>query len=150
MRSFVYWFLPTRPLRAGGLPVFLWEDLGGGGSGKAGVGSNVVGGLLTLPLTVRRGGSGVTEPNSAIDSQNTLSFAMRERITIILFSTAFIPASVCWLLLLLGLAITHFFIPMGSSCSAPYVLKSFWLLRFFFRIGISAATFGLGGRGCRA
>lgn len=64
----MYWFRPTRPLRAGGLPVFLWELLGGGRSGTAGV-DNMVVGLLPLALMVRDGGSGVTEPDSgAVDS----------------------------------------------------------------------------------
>lgn len=63
-RSLVYWFLPTRPLRAGGRPVFLWDGLGGGWSGTAGVEKEVGGSLAPRAETVRGGGSGVTEPGS--------------------------------------------------------------------------------------
>ena len=49
-RSLVYWFRPTRPLRAGGRPVFLWEAFGGGGcSGGGGAIKTVEVALVPLP-----------------------------------------------------------------------------------------------------
>ena len=48
-RSLVYWFRPTRPLRAGGRPVFLWEALGGGCSGGGGAIKTVEVALVPLP-----------------------------------------------------------------------------------------------------
>ena len=109
------------------------------------VGNDVVGGLLPLALTVREGGSGLAEPDSAIDSQDNIQVYDEREITIISFSAGFLSTSVCSLLLSLSLAVADLFVFMISSCSAPYVLNSFRLLSFIFQLQISAAACALGG-----